>query len=78
MANDTKNFKVSEFACKCGKCENKIEQKINIAQKILGACRLSYSYKFQLSLSCSQRGLKSWRREKFKAHFRFKLLNRSN
>ena len=35
MANDTKNFKVSAFACKCGKCENKIEQKIiDIAQKI--------------------------------------------
>ena len=35
MANNTKNFKVSEFACHCGNCENKIEQKIiDIAQKI--------------------------------------------
>ena len=34
MANDTKNFKVSEFACKhCG--ENKIDQRvINMAQEI--------------------------------------------
>ncbi|MBR2208652.1 MAG: DUF882 domain-containing protein [Synergistaceae bacterium] len=35
MAKDTKNFKVGEFACHCGKCENKIEQEIiDIAQKI--------------------------------------------
>ncbi len=27
MANDTKNFKVNEFACKCG-CENKIQQSV--------------------------------------------------
>ena len=37
MANDTKNFKVSEFACKCG-CDNKIDQRvINMAQTIRDA-----------------------------------------
>ena len=34
MAKDTKNFKASEFACKCG-CENKIDQRvIDMAQII--------------------------------------------
>lgn len=34
MATDTKNFKVSEFACKCG-CGNKVQQKlINMLQVI--------------------------------------------
>lgn len=27
MAQDTKNFKVSEFACKCG-CDNKVKQEL--------------------------------------------------
>ena len=35
MANDTKNFKVSEFACKCGCGFNIIDQRvINMAQAI--------------------------------------------
>lgn len=35
MANNTKNFKVSEFTCKCGCGTNNIDQRvINIAQKI--------------------------------------------
>ena len=35
MARDTKNFKVSEFACKCGCGTNNIDQRIiNMAQKI--------------------------------------------
>ena len=28
MANDTKNFKVSEFTCKCGCSFNAIEQRV--------------------------------------------------
>ena len=35
MASDTKNFKVSEFTCKCGCGANNIDQKIiDMAQKI--------------------------------------------
>ena len=35
MATDTKNFKVSEFACKCGCGFNKIDQRVmNMAQTI--------------------------------------------
>ena len=35
MAKDTKNFKVSEFACKCGCGTNNIDQRIiNMAQVI--------------------------------------------
>ena len=35
MANDTKNFKVSEFACHCGCGFNNIDQRVvDIAQKI--------------------------------------------
>ena len=35
MANDTKNFKVSEFTCKCGCGHNPIDQRvINMAQTI--------------------------------------------
>ena len=35
MANDTKNFKVSEFACHCGCGKNIIDQRvINMAQTI--------------------------------------------
>ena len=38
MANDTKNFKVSEFACKCGCGHNPIDQRvINMAQTIRDA-----------------------------------------
>ncbi len=34
MAEDTKNFKVAEFACKCG-CGNKIDQRVlDMAQTI--------------------------------------------
>ena len=34
MAQDTKNFKVSEFACRCG-CGNEVKQElINMCQKI--------------------------------------------
>lgn len=37
VRHDTKNFKVSEFACKCG-CGNKIDQRvINMAQVIRDA-----------------------------------------
>lgn len=28
MAKDGKYFKVKEFACKCGRCENKVDQRI--------------------------------------------------
>ena len=35
MAKDTKNFKVSEFACRCGCGRNKIDQRVlNMAQAI--------------------------------------------
>ena len=38
MANDTKNFKVSEFTCKCGCNQNKIDQRvIDMAQTIRDA-----------------------------------------
>ncbi len=38
MANDTKNFKVSEFTCKCGCNQNKIDQRvIDMAQVIRDA-----------------------------------------
>ena len=38
MANDTKNFKVSEFACKCGCGHNPIDQRvIDMAQTIRDA-----------------------------------------
>ena len=38
MANDTKNFKVSEFACKCGCGHNPIDQRvINMCQTIRDA-----------------------------------------
>lgn len=35
MAQDTKNFKVSEFTCKCGCGQNEIDQRVlNMAQEI--------------------------------------------
>ena len=40
MATDTKNFKVSEFACKCG-CGNKVQQKLINMLQVIRACSVS-------------------------------------